>query len=397
MATAYANHFRVVGKSSSLLMLESEEEYKRFGLEPTNDKANVRKQLVALAVARAALQDLVVTEGDPKQRFLHRLGQLRKLDFLGLTFPEGFDEALEAMATSAFDAAPTRRSANVRLRSQLPRALAAALAKRELTYAALRKEAERRRRAHGAWDGLKALSSLVEDKPGDLDLARDLGITAMAWGLNDQAYHLLRRVYERRPYQLPTLLAMARCASALGKHDLALVHYETALASKQAERYGAFREIATLEYLAFLQTAGLRSNFARRRADALEAKRTVKEADLVVLLTWNTDRSDVDLHVTDPRGEECSYNHTKTKLGGRITADVTQGFGPEMFVLERGVSGSYKIEVNYYGSDATRTKAPSRVYVRIFENYGRPTERLTEKTIELTTKAERRVVTVVKR
>ena len=41
--------------------------------------------------------------------------------------------------------------------------------------------------------------------------------------------------------------------------------------------------------------------------------------------------------------------------------------------------------------------APSRVYVRIYENYGRPDERLTRRTIELGKTKERRIVAVVTR
>jgi uncharacterized protein YfaP (DUF2135 family) len=32
----------------------------------------------------------------------------------------------------------------------------------------------------------------------------------------------------------------------------------------------------------------------------------------VVIVGWNTDRTDVDLHVTDSAGEECSYEHRDT-------------------------------------------------------------------------------------
>jgi len=397
LATAYANHFRVVGRSSSLLMLESEEDYQRFGIEPANDAARVQKEPASLGVARASLEEALLSLADPKQRFLHRLGQLRKLEFMALTYPEGFDAAVAAMDPTAFDVAPERRTANVRLRRQVPRAVAESLGGRTFTYADLRAEAERRRQAGGAWDALKALSSLVEDQPGDLDLARDLGLTAMAWDLDDQAYHILRRVVDRRPYQLPTYLALARCAAAMKKPDLALVHYETALASDATGRYGAFREIATLEYLEFLRGLEGASDFARRRADELEAGRTVREADLLVLLTWNTDDSDVDLHVTDPSGEECYYEHTTTKLGGRITADVTGGFGPEMFVLPKAAPGTYRIEVKYFGSDRTRTSAPSRVLVRIYEDYGRPQQTLTRKTLELGQTEERRTVAIVRR
>ena len=37
IATGYARHFRVTGRTCSLLMLESEQDYARFGIKPEED------------------------------------------------------------------------------------------------------------------------------------------------------------------------------------------------------------------------------------------------------------------------------------------------------------------------------------------------------------------------
>ena len=99
--------------------------------------------------------------------------------------------------------------------------------------------------------------------------------------------------------------------------------------------------------------------------------------DLVVTLTWNTDRTDVDLHVTDPTGEECSYKHARTKIGGGITEDVTQGYGPEMFLLGHAVPGEYLVRVHYYGSDSLRRTLRSKVFATVFRRWAREGERVT--------------------
>ena len=56
----------------------------------------------------------------------------------------------------------------------------------------------------------------------------------------------------------------------------------------------------------------------------------LKGADLIVVVAWNTDNSNVDLHVTELGGGMCFYSNRKTKMGGELTQDVTQGYGPEM-------------------------------------------------------------------
>ena len=48
---------------------------------------------------------------------------------------------------------------------------------------------------------------------------------------------------------------------------------------------------------------------------------------LRVVLDWDTDMTDIDLWVTDPRGEKTFYSHTRSDIGGCITDDFTQGLG----------------------------------------------------------------------
>ena len=52
------------------------------------------------------------------------------------------------------------------------------------------------------------------------------------------------------------------------------------------------------------------------------------QADIVLIINWNTNNTDVDLHVIDPTGEECYYRNRETKIGGKLTIDVTEGYGP---------------------------------------------------------------------
>ncbi len=100
-------------------------------------------------------------------------------------------------------------------------------------------------------------------------------------------------------------------------------------------------------------------------------------------ITWNTDNTDVDLHVIEPSGEECFFGHRQTRIGGSLTRDVTQGYGPEMYVLASAPHGDYQISAHYFASDANRTSARTKVYARTFENWGTPDERVTDKVVKL--------------
>jgi len=68
------------------------------------------------------------------------------------------------------------------------------------------------------------------------------------------------------------------------------------------------------------------------------------------VLTWETDANDVDLHVIDRVGERASYVNPRLNSGGRLVADVTNGYGPEMFTIAGTPRGyPYTLEAHYFG------------------------------------------------
>ena len=73
------------------------------------------------------------------------------------------------------------------------------------------------------------------------------------------------------------------------------------------------------------------------------------EDDIHVYLTWDTDRTDVDLWVVTPSGEKEFYSHREGKGGEALFDDVTSGYGPESFTAKRAAPGEYRVQVNYFG------------------------------------------------
>jgi uncharacterized protein YfaP (DUF2135 family) len=112
---------------------------------------------------------------------------------------------------------------------------------------------------------------------------------------------------------------------------------------------------------------------------------------------WNTDNTDVDLHVTEPSGEECYYAHRDTRSGGELTQDVTQGYGPEMYVLRAAPHGRYEVRAHYFASDTNRMTARTKVYATVFENWGSKDEKLSEKVVTLEAGKEYHAIALVER
>jgi uncharacterized protein YfaP (DUF2135 family) len=96
--------------------------------------------------------------------------------------------------------------------------------------------------------------------------------------------------------------------------------------------------------------------------------------DIRVVINWNMNSTDIDLHVTDPNGETCYYGHRETALGGRISQDITQGYGPEQFMLKKAVKGKYGVYVNYFGDSQVKAEGPSTIMAEIYTRYADKTE-----------------------
>jgi uncharacterized protein YfaP (DUF2135 family) len=78
------------------------------------------------------------------------------------------------------------------------------------------------------------------------------------------------------------------------------------------------------------------------------------QAKIRVVLSWDTDGTDLDLHVITPEGHHCFYGNRVIPNGGALDVDVTTGYGPEIFSLPSATRGNYHVYVNYYGSGASR-------------------------------------------
>ncbi len=67
------------------------------------------------------------------------------------------------------------------------------------------------------------------------------------------------------------------------------------------------------------------------------------------IMTWETDANDVDFHIYDAKGGHASYNNKRLASGGELFADVTNGYGPEVFAIDGpATAGPYRVKIHYY-------------------------------------------------
>jgi uncharacterized protein YfaP (DUF2135 family) len=91
-------------------------------------------------------------------------------------------------------------------------------------------------------------------------------------------------------------------------------------------------------------------NGPRQRVQFFDAASNKKQSRLRVVLSWDSDGTDLDLHVVTPVGEHAWYGQRVIPGGGALDVDVTTGYGPEIFSSPAPEKGLYMVYVNYYGS-----------------------------------------------
>ncbi len=114
--------------------------------------------------------------------------------------------------------------------------------------------------------------------------------------------------------------------------------------------------------------------------------------DVRITLEWSSNDNDIDLWVIDPNGEKCYYQNTRTKLGGKITKDFTQGYGPEEFSVKKAKRGTYTVYVNYYSESRQSITGPVTVYATLYTHYGTKEQQEKQIAVQLTDNKETRQI-----
>ncbi|SEO45412.1 YfaP family protein [Pseudomonas sp. ok266] len=87
----------------------------------------------------------------------------------------------------------------------------------------------------------------------------------------------------------------------------------------------------------------------RHRTQFLNTSGGATPAKLRVLLAWDSDGTDLDLHLITPDGAHIWYGNRSAANGAALDVDVTTGYGPEIFAMPAPIKGQYLVYVNYYG------------------------------------------------
>jgi Ca-activated chloride channel family protein len=235
--------------------------------------------------------------------------------------------------------------------------------------------------------GQRRLAIRVLTNVAELDLESPQLLRILAYKLETEgelvlASRILEHVLSMRPEEPQSYRDLALVLDRRGELRRAAELLWAVVTGEWDGRFPEIETIALMELNRVLDRAR-REGQAELPQELGIDQRLVKllDQDLRVVLCWDADLTDVDLWVTEPNGERCYFSNNRTRMGGRISRDFTQGYGPEEYIVRRGMSGVYRIQANYYGSSQQTLTGPATVLATVFTNFGRPDE-------------DRRVITV---
>lgn len=223
--------------------------------------------------------------------------------------------------------------------------------------------------------GERILSNLAELDLGSYELYKMLGYKLKQLGDVEGELFAFKKVMELRPLDPQSYRDYGLALEDAGEHQKALDVLYAAMKrtyTPEAERlYNGIEEVFLPEINRIIAL-----NKADLKLSAV-SKTVIKSlpADIRIVMDWNMNNTDIDLWVTDPNNEKCYYGHNRTEIGGRISQDMTQGFGPEQFLLKKAIKGTYKIEINYYGDRQATIAGPTTIMAELFTHYGTPQEK----------------------
>jgi uncharacterized protein YfaP (DUF2135 family) len=146
-----------------------------------------------------------------------------------------------------------------------------------------------------------------------------------------------------------------------------------------------------------LRRKAVGKKLTRYFGDRLEGlARGEKPSDLRVTITWNTDATDVDLWVIEPDGTKCYFEHTRTKNGGELSQDQTQGYGPERYQVAKAQSGEYRVVVHYFAANPNLLAGETHVNVVVTRWAGTSREKVERHTVTLKSQGQEKEVCKVK-
>ena len=223
------------------------------------------------------------------------------------------------------------------------------------------------------------VSNLAELNLEDAQLLRVLGYKLSSYKAYKEAIEVFRKVVTIREEEPQSYRDLGLALAEDKQYQEAVETLYKVVKNAWDERFGDVQLVTMNDINSLVaRHKGIKTNFMDKRLLKSEP------VDIRVVLSWDTDNCDMDLWVTDPTDEKCFFDNKLTYLGGKISKDVTQGYGPEEFMIKKAPKGTYKIETDYFGTLSQKQLMPVTLRITFYTHFGTDKEQKQETTVRLT-------------
>ncbi|MCE9657626.1 MAG: DUF2135 domain-containing protein [Burkholderiales bacterium] len=239
--------------------------------------------------------------------------------------------------------------------------------------------------------GLRVLSNLAEMDLQNRQVLRLLAYRLQQAGEVTTALPVFERVLELAPNEPQSHRDLGLALAEAGQAQRAVDRLYEVVTGRWDGRFPDIDLIALAELNGVVAKAG---RDGKPVDVAAIEPRLLKNLplDVRVVLAWDADATDVDLHVIDPNGEEVYYGHNLSYQGGTISRDATGGYGPEEFSLKVAKPGKYRVEANFFGHRQQVLTSSTGLMLWLSSGFGTAAQQDKRTTLRLKSQGGQRVL-----
>ncbi|MDO5971513.1 VIT domain-containing protein [Flavivirga aquimarina] len=222
---------------------------------------------------------------------------------------------------------------------------------------------------------VQIITNLIEIDIDNHELMRALAYKLESLEKNHLTVHVYKEILKLRPEEPQSYRDLALAYENIREYqkafDLLYKIIDGELLEKDEDErfYG-------IEQIAYVEACHMVTKYGRKIKLDYNQKRLIKDlkVDVRVVIDWNHNNTDLDLWVENPNAEKILYSNKNSKNGGRLSEDMTEGYGPEEFMIKKAFKGDYNILIDYYGDEVQKISGPTTLKVTMFTNYGSKNE-----------------------
>ena len=218
---------------------------------------------------------------------------------------------------------------------------------------------------------IKVLSNLVEIDLDNHEVMRALAYKLEYFKQDQLALHVYKEILKLRPEEPQSTRDLSLAFENVGQYQKAFDLLYTLIDGQLVEK-DLDERFYGIEHLAFIEAGHLIQKYKGQIQLTEVQKKRIQpiKLDLRVVADWNHNDTDLDLWVETPEEVSISYKKTISDFGDHLSEDMTEGYGPEEFMIKKGLKGTYEIELDYFADDVQKISGPTTLKITIFKNYG---------------------------